>query len=480
MHTIYINCRQCVIWMGEINSGVALDAANAGFQLLRYMAAAHQADDPESVPLPPAVLKNADAALAALKGIENDENQWWHRIWTLQEAALPRNRSFQWGPLTLPWDVLDQASMTWIHHQPRRFMKLLASRNHGALSGLAVHAVWIRIAAWRSEEPFVMIHRWRNRLASDPRDKIYGLLGLCQPGRLPVTMKCDYSLSTAQVFRTLTLELILDTKGLQPLTCNPRLEAFQATPGMPSWALDLAGGLPKYGLDLYYHIWGYPAYQADRGLDLLDLNAIKEQLTRDTLSLTGVYVDTVVRVEDGYKTGRIWEKNFSEAERLLRVWHAAAMQCDNDAKSRYAGALYDRDEAFARLMIGDVVRNFNHNVLQEADAEAVRDLRILLNSPRLYGDDTLRLTVYSAVANQSMIMTERGLLGFGHLDVQTGDEVWVFRGGNVPFLVRPRKGEGESGYTFVNQCYVQGVMQGEAASGTIFGEKPTEQTICLH
>ena len=55
-------------------------------------------------------------------------------------------------------------------------------------------------------------------------------------------------------------------------------------------------------------------------------------------------------------------------------------------------------------------------------------------------------------------MTENGYMGLGSPKV--GDEVWVLFGGDLPFILRP--GPDDSSHTLIGDCYVQGIMNGEA------------------
>lgn len=46
--------------------------------------------------------------------------------------------------------------------------------------------------------------------------------------------------------------------------------------------------------------------------------------------------------------------------------------------------------------------------------------------------------------------------------MRLGDEVWIFNGGNNPFLIRPRhQCDGKNSFDFVGCTYVQGIMFGE-------------------
>jgi hypothetical protein len=475
MSTIYTKCTRCIAWLGEVQECVPLADADAAVQLLRYLAAARRAQDPHAEPLAPVVRDRFGAAVEALAYIGPPQSQWWMRIWTVQEAALPENVVLQWGHFEMPWPTLQQASEAWVRYCLQPLDAMLAQHPAGTqvLRHFMTHVIWLDIARLRCDDLFEMIHRYRFREATNDRDKIYGLLGLCAHGRLPVTEMCDYSIPVPQVFSTLTQELILDRKTLRPLTVTPRQQSFEATPDIPTWALDLAFSGPQYSPDVYYLMHGYDEYTADEGLGAMDLQAIEGQIGQARLTLTGVQVDAIVQTQDGLRTGNVPDTSqMTMTEALLQDWYAAAVGCpfssrdlDGSAsKDSYPEGAYDRAEAFARLVLGDVVRDGEQQPMRKANADDVHKVwRIMTENPGEVDFETRR-TIYGMMANQNMFVTKTGLVGQGHTETRVGDQVWVFRGGRVPFVVRPRRGEGEDGYTFVGQCFVQGVMRGEVAS----------------
>jgi hypothetical protein len=58
-----------------------------------------------------------------------------------------------------------------------------------------------------------------------------------------------------------------------------------------------------------------------------------------------------------------------------------------------------------------------------------------------------------------LFISEKGLLGLGPKDTNAQDIVCIFLGGNVPFVLRARD---DGKYQLVGECYVHGVMDGEA------------------
>ncbi|KAK6837922.1 heterokaryon incompatibility protein-domain-containing protein [Apiospora arundinis] len=515
MGSIYEECTQCIAWMGEVRDDIPLADADAAVQLLHYMVALDEADDLDSLPLSESLESSIPGAYRALKSLSRIENPWWTRMWTVQEAVLPDNLTFQWGPFTFPWDILMDVCQT-LCGGGSGFA--LVYDDDPTYSGdvwdrLIADTCWVNNAKIREDEefhmstPFQLIQRWRWREATNPLDKIYGVLGLFDKGSLPVTERCDYDLQPSQVYATMTQELILNEKGLRPLTVSPRVEAARATPGILSWALDLnAPDGPAKRPAAFALIYGYWSYQADQGLEPMDLDVIRAQLGQNKLTLTGLYIDTIEAVGERQENG---QDNPLPIAETLRSWHQFAgldrqqqdmtaalnhlkISDDVPEKSNYPGGRYGRNEAFARLALGDVVRDGQQVPMRTADEGDVQSVgRLLLDGVVEEGEQedvpgAIWDTVRDVLLNQRVFSTAKGLLGCGHLDTQPGDQVWVFRGGRVPFVVRPRDDDAngekkESDYTFVGECYVQGIMQGEGARGELCGgRKPIEQVIDMY
>ncbi|PVH80545.1 hypothetical protein DL98DRAFT_515399 [Cadophora sp. DSE1049] len=57
-----------------------------------------------------------------------------------------------------------------------------------------------------------------------------------------------------------------------------------------------------------------------------------------------------------------------------------------------------------------------------------------------------------------LFQTGKGYIALGPVITQPGDIVCLFHGGNVPYVLRPTAGY----YQLVGECYVHGIMNGEA------------------
>ncbi len=65
---------------------------------------------------------------------------------------------------------------------------------------------------------------------------------------------------------------------------------------------------------------------------------------------------------------------------------------------------------------------------------------------------------------------EKRLLGLGNFDVKSDDLICILFGCSVPVLLRPKtKGENPT-YSFIGECYIHGMMDGEAIASK-YGSK---------
>ncbi|KAK1979394.1 hypothetical protein LZ30DRAFT_726354 [Colletotrichum cereale] len=65
--------------------------------------------------------------------------------------------------------------------------------------------------------------------------------------------------------------------------------------------------------------------------------------------------------------------------------------------------------------------------------------------------------LHSMIYRRAAFSTEEGWIGFGPDTMRNGDVIAVLSGGDVPFVLRPT----QDGYTLIGECYVEGIMYGE-------------------
>jgi hypothetical protein len=462
MRHIYSQCRQCNLWMGELQEGVTESDAHGAIDILTYMEKVAGAGSEEGIAVPQCfeTAYHFTGPSKALESLAIDRNPWWARVWTVQEAVLPPNKIMLWGPLTMPWETMTNAANCWTSYIP----PLLAERirdvwNTGIMGGLMAMVVWLQISTQRMDSPVFLVNRWRFREATDPRDKIYALMGLCESGSMPFMESCNYEMSVVDVFSNLTADLMRSEEDLFPLIMDPRLEIGKATPGLPRWALDVSY-ISEWNTD-WFHLYAWPWYNAhgERPLDL-DRVFSRWEESRSILELEGVFVNAIEIVGEPSLYSR--ESRAEELQsrlKKLRSWELLAKEHIKrgtpESSELYPGG-YTLREAFGRLMLGDLMRDDEQWVDAPANEEDVESVYQSVDEGNAY------CTIRGMMNNQRFFITKTGLMGIGHMDTQPGEEVWVFHGGNFPFTLIPREGNSGNNYDFGGRCYVQGIMNGEA------------------
>jgi hypothetical protein len=395
----------------------------------------------------------------------------------------------------------------------------LSSTLDGGLGNMFCAFIWLNITL--HDDAIDIVLKWRTRHATQPQDKIFGLLGLLGPDKMKFCRSCDYSTPVAEVFCCLTLDLILEYWELFPLMADSRFDFPPELPNdVPSWAWDArnTNGL----LDLFFKQYSYRKYNAAAGQDI-DYQAMVDrgEHTRMTLELKGVKIDTVEFVgQASYILSHPNEVPTDFCAENMRAWYELAKsvlgeegsfttppcsEVSSESSSRtpspellpqsppsptipsmppsptlsasalptasapspastppspttsssstppplpstlYCGS-YSHREAFGRLMLGDFIRlDCNSQEFRPVDVDEDVDKVYELMNPEQcecgeehYPYDFID-TLRNITSNQRFFITKKGLMGLGHRNVEVGDEVWVFDGGKVPFLVRPRE-----------------------------------------
>ncbi|KAK4206364.1 hypothetical protein QBC37DRAFT_435069 [Rhypophila decipiens] len=193
--------------------------------------------------------KFTDTQLAAMILFFVD-NIWFSRVWTLQEMLLAQSLRFVCGHFMVSFDAVwrasaivaihSAASSTWqqVHQLPEfsRAGTFFEDVNNARIRGMG------------RDEPSsigIMAHNHRDRNATDPRDKVYGLLALSRTStKTHITpLVADYSQDVHTVFTKAAVFGLLAWEGWETLGfVGDRNE--NKIPNLPSWVPDYTQGMP--------------------------------------------------------------------------------------------------------------------------------------------------------------------------------------------------------------------------------------------
>ncbi|KAM0286185.1 hypothetical protein ACHAO9_008400 [Fusarium lateritium] len=153
--------------------------------------------------------------------------EYWRRLWVVQEIFNAKCIYVYCGPAILPWESYRRASELFsqrrneltFNNKYHDKIRLATSPDHFSSEQILIHQgpaslPNLRLLMSNGEEPLLQILRTcRRKLASDPRDKLYGILGVLPKG-IRDHFRVDYGLSVKEVYTGIVRFLLKETERL--------------------------------------------------------------------------------------------------------------------------------------------------------------------------------------------------------------------------------------------------------------------------
>jgi len=382
---------------------------------------------------------------------------WWDRAWVVQEAFLAKHAVVQCGKHVIPFDDL----CNFITHPA----------TIGRLSGLKSFPVFNLATTVQGVHNSVgdpqygmlaLAHQFRQRLATDSRDKIYAFMGLLNDDNNHL-IQVDYTKSDETVFQDFAKASISRYRNLLPVALAT--ESSTQASWCPSWAASMGpfeqfwpdrfkfpgwedtnpfwrGGLDDvrwYPLQVpgrYLAAGGHPAMCRT---DLPDpaMLAVKG-FTYDIVVATSS--DPVLQIFATWRT-------------LLESWEALAFQYSPASEA-------EKSVAFTRTITANIPDSPIPNWRNWTPATRRRWMWRKA-TPREPKEHTIQDIMKAACGSRRFFVTANGTFGLGPSTTRAGDPVCVLLGSDVPFVleaVKRKEGEIVILHKVRGQAYVDGAM----------------------
>ncbi|KAM0418964.1 hypothetical protein ACHAPT_012122 [Fusarium lateritium] len=409
------------------------------------------------------------------------DRPWFQRMWTVQEIIQARKAIVVCGPHSLPWEYVSAAAR-WFCYKA----KAIHDRNSREVDGMCLITQMVQIP-WRSKSgseyyPQLfgqkmrptcrwalrdLLERLRPRQATDPRDKVYALVGISEEdhrlwGDKGVVV--DYSLSVEEVYAQATEEIIKSewTDGLDVIwSARQRSDV----PGWPSWVPDWR---QKTGYGCSWGI-GEPFKKTDAEIGKHTFIPTQEPLT---LAVQGKVIGRVTYKSQYRHFGELFQNN-----RLRELHH----DCMERLKSYPTGEQVET--ALGLTLIGGppltktlqkteiTMETYTEKYMdfydvtqmsRETPEEDAARNEILKTFYKLGFDLTWIQEVLNAYCERRFFVTDSGHMGLGHHDMLEGDLIVAVVGLSWPCVLRPKSENHDDGFEFIGEAYFHGFMNGEA------------------
>ncbi|RDW89512.1 hypothetical protein BP6252_01544 [Coleophoma cylindrospora] len=324
---------------------------------------------------------------------------------------------------------------------------------------------------------------------SDKRDTIYGFLGLLSavlPHGTSSPIRVDYSLSDVDVLTNEVWHMVSNMPYLDILSMT---QCTVLGVDHPSWVPDFS--VEFFGVNLQQIRDSYGRAQFDASMMKSPCSSFRLTGGRG-LTLVGTKVmDIAANGIPLYAN----KPEMSSIESLLEVLLGQ--------QRNYLPLHEPRDKALCRTLVADtfpsaldetqwctVFRDWWTNAIarrvgRSGSWEHIASLFLklgrnwdwlpsldeVLDAADKFGlgnelpSSPVEMVIHRLWARRAFFHTKTGHFGLGPLKLEIMDEVWLFKGGRTPFVLRKRAGNND--YHFIGEAYVHGLMYGEAATSVL-------------
>ncbi|PQE06016.1 hypothetical protein CJF30_00004958 [Rutstroemia sp. NJR-2017a BBW] len=397
------------------------------------------------------------------------ENPWFERAWIFQEIVCSKAASLYFGsdegvpPIrnSLPWSSLGR-----LYHVAGEtdLLRSVPSGQYSKLGPLFYGQLHYNNGQGKNNIQLLsLLELRRDSKATDPRDKVFSLLGLSIEGQ--ENFRADYNLSLAEVYTTVARLLIKSRNDLRLLSA---VQHPAGTPNLPSWIPDWQEPwhpLHQDALEMPDSVGNAEGRNiAPKIRSLANPNASNSRLAStdgignpQTPFAAATSRPLRLHTDDDPTRLSLDGQSFSKVKILLDFVtdileigsthkHKIAHLVDTGLPldTRYPGSQGTYlDALFWTATIG-----LN---LEKKSMPQFESFEGLINLAKM------RKETQGMTTCKRIFLSENGYIGLVPVGTNIGDEICLLFGGSVPFIVRNQ----DSYQRFIGECYCHGLMQGE-------------------
>jgi hypothetical protein len=490
MHDIYARAAQVNIWLGSAsdNSKLAFDtivrSADRYWELEKTLAGpsgpssasggSHtrtvaQIQHDRGLAFANEFLPNKDyAKLESLQHLFS--RPWWSRVWIVQEAANAENAWFICGSDNIHFEDVRVLGITIVETiQNRTLIETAWNWSPFAVGLTNILPSTMPITfTWMKKKRTLLsamqrLFLGRETGATDPRDRIYALLGLnTDVDAKELGLTVDYSITWQKLYEFVTRSMIKH-QGLSVLTlCTPlgrRLED-----NLPSWVPDWTSQIPSplsgMKAGALYSAGGIAIHSEPSG-------------GTGNLTLSGVYIARIRSFgdrpplqsegstsEEDVAWDSQWIQNLTNLVSSSGV--PLRLREDSVIQVASAGRLCTGPGKLIRIPKNDLptyqaIQEYFYFVQKPPSRRSQSAFYAMPKDAHYYR------TALSVAANcRKPFLSDTGRVGLAPDLAAPGDVIGVFYGTDAPFVLRPVR---EGTFRLIGEAYVCGIMDSEALNG---------------
>ncbi|KAI4173817.1 MAG: hypothetical protein LQ346_008339 [Caloplaca aetnensis] len=394
------------------------------------------------------------------------ERSYWWRTWIYQETTTTTDTTFFCGDEHFSvWSVI--ATVLTANHFCG-YLQFPESFHCIARCGASVMATIRQLGVFpRGNSLLDLLQATGETECSDPRDKVYAVLGMAGDLSSGRDINPDYSKPVSEVYTdTVRFSLSQPEHGLRVLGHVRHIPNYWTSAlncafdgrSLPTWVPNYSqqGASRPFRAEVAGSAWAYNACGAKK--------AHNAKIEGGRLVVMGYHVDEIVSVSE------IWIND------VISIAEVEAWAPENP-DSVYYPTGQTRDEAFRTTILADMVLSTDSRGHVADSRGHVADWNLMhATTHTLTADENKRkqemvFALNNASNRRRLCWTNSGRMGLVPATAQAGDLLFVLWGGQMIHVLRRTESER---FTYVGESYIHGIMDGELVT-----EEIDEQTIVL-
>jgi hypothetical protein len=413
------------------------------------------------------------------------KNPVFSRLWMLQETSVARNTTLHCGQTALHYTDLVDAMAIFI--SSRDDISLLFRRNQKNFKELFDRKITMAerfmnvstnalrfTSSGKIQRRFsleALVSQLVDLTSTSPLDRIYSVLAIARDGppfeedisadhdtRHKTALSIDYNKSVLEVYQDFVIQVI-EHSGSLDIICRHWASSSPVL-NLPTWIRPLQTSLQPNGdiaeridADSLVGLPGQSDYCASRGTVAdFHLGLGQSRDSPKSLFVHGFRIDTISKLGPRAEDGIIlheWLELGDVVDEIVPEAFWRTLVADRSADGSVTPSWYSR--AFFHCLILSPTGNINTNRLID-ESEAALTIRFLQR-------------VQSVIWNRKFLVSEKnGWIGLAPMASLVGDEIFILHGCTVPVVLRRQEeGDGTEFFQLVGECYIHGMMDGEAA-----------------
>ncbi|KAK4231677.1 heterokaryon incompatibility protein 6,OR allele [Podospora fimiseda] len=451
------------------------------------------------------------------------QRPWFLRTWIIQEAALAKNATVVCGSHFVDWETFCRAVSYAIDLD---YFAMTSPEIYSAIRN--IYRARQQISSGQFIKPLDLLASFRIFQATDPRDKIFGILGLLNPSDLQKMhfKQPNYSMSLPDVYTQLAIDCLTLENNLDILSMAGE-SSFDSLPSwVPDWTFHQDGLKPLHPRFLSTLSFGNYRQLSPQSASCDTPLTFSISSDKKSLVLSGYIFDTITQVsqvllrdyvhsdehhpilhsqseifssddtfyfdpevEAAIAVSQEWEEMCNTTvtseppqEVFFRTVHANNYPGGNITLTRQIFDIWHQPFRDAARLVA--LYREGLALAEERSSQGRRKLmtkgakwlgkyvpefgRFMKSWVKNVWPTTMQHKPTMLGLHRVMIKTEKGYVGLTGKGVEVGDKVGLFKGGRMPIVLRET--EGKWRVVGGGDVYLHGVMAGEGWDEGLCGE----------